>query len=95
MRSIVKKSLTSTKSVQRTTAALHSRVRSILEAARDTVARTVNSAQVVANWLIGREIVDQEQLGKGRAGYGDELLANLAAVLQVEYGAGYGVDNLE
>lgn len=79
----------------RQAAALHNRVCSILEAARDSVARTVNSAQVVANWLIGREIVDQEQLGKGRAGYGDELLANLAAVLQVEYGTGYGVDNLE
>jgi predicted nuclease of restriction endonuclease-like (RecB) superfamily len=87
--------ITPRKTVSRSTAVLHGRVRSILEAARDTVARTVNSAQVVANWLIGREIVDQEQLGKGRAGYGDELLVSLAAVLQAEYGSGYGVDNLE
>jgi predicted nuclease of restriction endonuclease-like (RecB) superfamily len=93
--SIVKKTPTTKVSIQRSTAALHSRVRSILEAARDSVSRTVNSAQVMANWLIGREIIDQEQLGKGRAGYGDELLVNLATVLQVEYGAGYGVDNLE
>jgi predicted nuclease of restriction endonuclease-like (RecB) superfamily len=74
---------------------LHSRVRSILDAARTTVARTVNSAQVVANWLIGREIVEQEQLGKDRAGYGQELLLSLADRLQADYGSGYGVDNLE
>jgi predicted nuclease of restriction endonuclease-like (RecB) superfamily len=93
--SAVKKTTVTKVSIQRSSAALHSRVRSILEAARDSVSRTVNSAQVMANWLIGREIIDQEQLGKGRAGYGDELLVNLAAVLRVEYGAGYGVDNLE
>jgi predicted nuclease of restriction endonuclease-like (RecB) superfamily len=74
---------------------VHSRVRSILDAARNTIARTVNSAQVVANWLIGREIVEQEQLGKDRAGYGQELLLSLADRLQADYGSGYGVDNLE
>ena len=34
---------------------LYSRIRSILESARASVARTVNATQVVANWLIGRE----------------------------------------
>ncbi len=92
---VVKASVAPQKNLKRSTAVLHGRVRSILEAARETVVRTVNSAQVTANWLIGREIIDQEQMGKRRAGYGDELLVNLATVLQVEYGSGYGVDNLE
>ena len=74
---------------------LYGRVREILEAARANVARTVNTTQVVANWLIGREIVEEEQQGKKRAGYGAELLADLAARLKAEFGAGYGVDNLE
>ena len=54
------------------------RVREILESARANVACTVNSTQVVANWLIGREIVEEQQQGKKRAGYGETLLANLA-----------------
>jgi len=36
---------------------LYERIRQILESARTSMARTVNTTQVVANWLIGREIV--------------------------------------
>lgn len=74
---------------------LYGRVCEILEAARGNIARTVNTTQVIANWLIGREIVEEEQHGKKRAGYGAELLADLAARLKAEFGVGYGVDNLE
>ena len=41
-------------------AALFGRIVDILEEARSHVARTVNSAMVVAYWLIGREIVEEE-----------------------------------
>jgi len=70
-------------------------VREILEAARAGVARTVNTTQVAANWLIGREIVEEEQRGQRRAGYGAKLLAELSARLNAEFGRGYSVDNLE
>lgn len=50
------------------------RIRQILESARTSVARSVNTTQIVANWLIGREIVEEEQRGKRRAGHGEELL---------------------
>lgn len=56
---------------------LFDRIRDILESARSNIARTVNTAQVIANWLIGREIVEDEQKGKRRAGYGVKLLADL------------------
>ena len=46
---------------------LYDRIRQILESARSSVSRSVNTAQVVANWLIGREIVEEEQKGKRRA----------------------------
>ena len=74
---------------------LYGRIREILESARASVARTVNTTLVVANWLIGREIVEDEQAGKRRAAYGAELLRDLAAGLKSEFGSGYGVDNLE
>ena len=74
---------------------LYDRIREILETARASVARTVNTTQVMANWLIGREIVEEEQAGKRRAGYGAKLLRELAAGLKADFGSGYGVDNLE
>lgn len=74
---------------------LYDRIREILEAARAGVARSVNTAQVVANWLIGREIVEEEQKGQRRAGYGERLLRDLARRLQAEFKRGYSVDNLE
>lgn len=53
---------------------LYDRVVEILEQARSQVTRTVNTAMVQAYWLIGREIVEVEQAGQARAGYGDEVL---------------------
>lgn len=74
---------------------LYRRIREILEAARTGVARSVNTTQVVANWLIGREIVEEEQRGRRRAGYGERLLGDLSRRLQADFGGGYSVDNLE
>ena len=74
---------------------LFDRIRDILESARSNIARTVNTTQVVANWLIGREVVEDEQAGKRRAGYGAKLLSDLSERLGHEYGRGYSVDNLE
>jgi predicted nuclease of restriction endonuclease-like (RecB) superfamily len=75
-------------------AALYHRIREILESARAGVARSVNTAQVVAYWLIGREIIEAEQQGHHRAGYGERLLESLAERLSKEYGAGYSARNL-
>ena len=73
----------------------YTRIRDILESARGNVVRSVNTTQVVANWLIGREIVDEEQRGRKRAEYGKALLKGLSAYLHAEFGRGYSVDNLE
>lgn len=74
---------------------LYHRIRDILESARANIVRTVNTTQVVANWLIGREIVEEEQAGNRRAVYGAEQLRELASRLKADFGSGYGVDNLE
>lgn len=49
-----------------TTPSLYGRVREILESARSNIARTVNTTQVIANWLIGREIVEEEQSARSQ-----------------------------
>jgi hypothetical protein len=76
------------------TTSLYGRIREILEAARTRVTRTVNTTQVVANWLIGREIVEEEQGGHRQATYGDALLEHLAAKLTADFGVGYSGANL-
>jgi predicted nuclease of restriction endonuclease-like (RecB) superfamily len=73
---------------------LYQKVAEILEQARGQVARTVNTAMVQAYWLIGREIVEVEQAGEQRAGYGDELIRRLAARLTSIYGQGFSAPNL-
>ena len=69
-------------------------IRKILESARASAARSVNTTQVMANWLIGREIVEEEQRGTRRAGYGEELLVGLAEKCRVDSVLGYSVQNL-
>jgi hypothetical protein len=76
-------------------ASLYTRIRHILESARIRVARSVNTTQVVANWLIGREIVEEEQKGKRRAGYGDKLLQRLSQKLSRDFGPGYSLPHLK
>jgi predicted nuclease of restriction endonuclease-like (RecB) superfamily len=74
---------------------LYGRIREILESARAGAARSVNTTQVVANWLIGREIVEEEQNGRIRAEYGKRLIENLSKRLVKDFGRGFAVRNLE
>lgn len=73
---------------------LYARIRQILESARASAARWVNTTQVIANWLIGREIVEEEQKGRQRAEYGKQLVEDLADRLRKEFGPGYSALNL-
>ncbi len=73
---------------------LYSRIRVILESARAGISRTVNTTQVIANWLVGREIVEEEQQGKRRAAYGKKEIEALSEKLQAKFGKGYSVQNL-
>ena len=73
---------------------LFERVVGILEQARTHVSRTVNSAMVVAYWLIGREIVVEEQLGRKRAEYGKALIEVLSRRLAERFGKGFSASNL-
>jgi predicted nuclease of restriction endonuclease-like (RecB) superfamily len=56
--------------------------------------RAVDTVQVQTCWQIGRHIVEFEQEGARRAGYGKQLLLTLAKVLTAEFGKGFDETNL-
>lgn len=66
----------------------------VLRAARSNAYRAVNFVMVEAYWNIGRMIVEEEQQGKERAGYGEALLRGLSKRLNEDFGRGFGVSNL-
>jgi predicted nuclease of restriction endonuclease-like (RecB) superfamily len=75
--------------------ALFSDVRELILAARKTVARSVDTIQVVTCFEIGRRIVEHEQQGSERAEYGKETLKELSEKLSDEFGKGFSRSNLE
>jgi hypothetical protein len=52
----------------------------LLNAARSTAARAVNSVMTTTYWEIGRRIVEFEQGGRERADYGEQLIRRLADI---------------
>jgi predicted nuclease of restriction endonuclease-like (RecB) superfamily len=74
--------------------ALVSELFELLSESRRTAARAVNSVMTRAYWLVGQRIVEHEQQGKRRAGYGEELLAKLADDLTSRLGRGFSERNL-
>jgi predicted nuclease of restriction endonuclease-like (RecB) superfamily len=67
----------------------------LLSAARQTAARNVNSLMTASYWEIGRRIVEAEQKGKRRAGYGEQLIERLALDLTQQFGRGFSRQNLQ
>ena len=76
-------------------AGIHGGIVEMLDAARQAAARSVNALMTASYWEIGRRIVEAEQQGKRRAGYGEQLMARLSADLTAQFGRGFGVNNLE
>ena len=69
-------------------------IRSLIETSRHRVAVTANLALVNLNWNIGRIITQDIQKNEKRAGYGEQLIEELARELGKEYGPGYSAKNL-
>lgn len=67
---------------------------SLLDTARRSSARAVNAVMTVTYWEIGRRIVEVEQHGGQRAGYGDELIERLSVDLAARFGRGFSPINL-
>ena len=67
----------------------------LLEQARRTSVRSVNAIMTATYWETGRRIVEFEQGGRKRAGYGEELLKRLAVDLTGRFGRGFSFTNLK
>ncbi|VWB77093.1 hypothetical protein BLA14095_03542 [Burkholderia lata] len=76
-------------------AGVHSGIVELLEAARHAAARKVNALMTASYWEIGRRIVEAEQQGKRRAGYGEQLIERLANDLTGRFGRGFSRQNLQ
>ncbi|SAI56308.1 Uncharacterized conserved protein [Bordetella ansorpii] len=76
-------------------AGVHGGIVELLDAARQAAARSVNALMTASYWEIGRRIVEAEQKGRRRAGYGEQLMARLSGDLTERFGRGFGVNNLE
>jgi DUF1016 N-terminal domain len=74
---------------------LYERIAAILDESRSRVARSINTAMVHAYWLIGREIVEVEQHGAQRAGYGEGLMKRVAKRLSARFGKGFSLASLK
>lgn len=74
---------------------IHEGIIELLEAARRAAARSINALMTATYWEIGRRIVEFEQGGEGRAGYGQQLLERLSSDLSARFGRGFSIDNLE
>ncbi|MCC7263975.1 MAG: hypothetical protein IT369_15795 [Candidatus Latescibacteria bacterium] len=66
----------------------------LLEQARRTAARVVNSVLTATCWEIGRRIVEYEQGGQVRSEYGAGLLDRLSKDLTTRLGRGFSRSNV-
>ena len=69
---------------------LSERVITLIENARRKVASVANVALVYTYYEIGRMIVEDEQGGSVRAGYGEKTLEDLSSKLTARFGRGWG-----
>ncbi len=70
-------------------------IRGIISQTRSLTIKSVNSLQVISNYLIGQRIITDDQNGQRRAAYGKEILKQLSHELTIEFGRGYSRTNLE
>ena len=66
----------------------------LLEKARQSAARSVNSILTTTYWDIGKRIIENEQKGERRAEYGAFVLQRLSKDLTGKYGRGFSQENL-
>jgi predicted nuclease of restriction endonuclease-like (RecB) superfamily len=75
--------------------ALYHRVQAYVQRAKEQIVRSIDHEMLRAYWLIGRDLVEDEQAGEARATYGKAVLQSIASKLRQEFGKGFSVDTLE
>lgn len=86
--------MTVSKKGRTTTSDLMREILEIVRHARGGAYQAVNAAMVEAYWRIGRRLVKEEQQGRARAGYGQEIVRTVAQQLTAEFGRGFSEPNV-
>ena len=67
----------------------------LIQHSRKIAARQLNLVQLMTYYALGRWIVEEQQYGEHRAGYGRKVIKTLSDKLNAEFGKGFSVDTLE
>ena len=67
----------------------------LIQYARRIAASQINLVQLMTYYALGRWIVEEQQSGEHRAGYGKKVIKTLSNKLNEEFGKGFSVDTLE
>lgn len=67
----------------------------LIQYARGLAVKQVNFIQLMTYYSIGRWIVEEQQEGKSRAKYGQQIINNLSEKLLNEFGRGFSGDTLK
>ena len=73
---------------------LHDSIRTIIIGSQQNIVRSINSEMVSTYFNIGKLIVESEQRGQARAGYGERTMTLLSQKLVEEFGKGFSTRNL-
>ena len=67
----------------------------LIRQSRDIVSRDINRVQIITYFILGAWIVEVQQQGQKRAGYGQQVIKQLATALTAEFGKGYSHETLK
>lgn len=70
-------------------------IKSIISQSRENAIRAVDNERTLMYWSIGKRIFEEEQQGKDRADYGSYLIKFISNQLQLEFGTGFSIRQLE
>ena len=87
---IKKQIIETTEYKQKQDVSLYQDVCHIIEQGRERAYNAVSQQMVETYWNIGRRIVEEEQQGKERAEYGEQIIEKLSKQLTILYGKGFG-----
>lgn len=74
---------------------LYNNISKYIDTARQRIQNSIDTEMVTAYWLIGKDIVIEEQNGGNRAEYGRHIIKELSKQLNLKYGKGFSATSLK
>lgn len=83
------------KGLDKNTENFYNKITELLKVARKSIVQTVNNTMVITYFEIGKLIINEEQHGKEKAKYGQNLINELSEKLSNEFGKGFSTTNIK